>query len=270
MDRSTITNRYLQALDLPSAPHSLALVSEIIRRHLAAFPFSSVGPMLGNDLPLEPEALCERIVEGRRGGYCFEQNALLFEVLQELGFPMELYLGRVIYNQDTHPALTHRISLLSWQGKRFLLDVGFGPLGPDVPVPMQANATAQGSQFLYRVHEASPGVFHLQYFKDDAYFSLYKFEQARYGASDCEVGHFYSHKHPRATFLNHLVVSRTLADEIRSLRNRTYRVITQQGDRDVLIESPVQLGQLLNRELNLRVTEGESEFLFARTESAPS
>ena len=270
MDRSTITNRYLRVLDLPSAPHSLAQVSEIIRRHLATFPFSSVGPMLGDDLPLEPEALYERIVVDRRGGYCFEQNALLFAVLQELGFAMELYLGRVIYNQDTHPALTHRISILSWQGKRFLLDVGFGPLGPDVPVPMEANAAIQGSQFLYRVHEASAGVFHLQYLKDDAYFSLYKFEQARYGASDCEVGHFYSHKHPRATFLNHLVVSRTLPDEIRSLRNRTYRVIAQHGDRDILIASAAQLGTLLNQELNLHVTKRECELLFARTESAPS
>lgn len=268
MDRSTISNRYLEALDIAKAPLGLTWVSEIVRNHLTTFPFSSVGPMLGDALPLDVEALYERIVVNRRGGYCFEHNALLFEILRELGFEVELYLGRVIYNQDTHPALTHRISLLSWQGQRYLVDVGFGPLGPDVPVPMDCNAPAQGNHFLYRVHEASAGVFHLQYFKEDAYFSLYKFELAHYGTADCEVGHFYSHKSPQATFVNHLVVSRTMHDEIRSLRNRSYRVITSQSDRDTLIESATQLGMLLNQELNQQVTSRECEILFERTQSA--
>lgn len=51
-------------------------------------------------------------------------------VLEELGFSVNLFLGRVIYNQDIHPGLTHRITLVEIDGNHYIADVGFGPLGP--------------------------------------------------------------------------------------------------------------------------------------------
>jgi N-hydroxyarylamine O-acetyltransferase len=102
---------YLEALNLPNEKKDLDFLQNLVSRHVATFAFSSVGCRLGDDLPLDFESLFDRIVVQRRGGYCFEQNGLLFEVLGELGFSPELYLARVIYNQDTHPGLTHRISV---------------------------------------------------------------------------------------------------------------------------------------------------------------
>lgn len=55
-------------------------------------------------------------------------------MLEALGFEVTLYLARVIYNRDIHPGLTHRITLVHLDGERYLVDVGFGPLGPDLPV----------------------------------------------------------------------------------------------------------------------------------------
>lgn len=52
----------------------------------------------------------------RRGGYCFEHNGLLCEMLEALGFEVTLYLARVIYNRDIHPGLTHRITLVHLDG----------------------------------------------------------------------------------------------------------------------------------------------------------
>ena len=96
MKRSDIIDEYLQVLDLTGNKPDLTFLSEITRRHAAQFAFSSVGPMLGDDLPLDVESLYRRIIVNRRGGYCFEQNGFLFEMLQELGFEVSLYLGRVI------------------------------------------------------------------------------------------------------------------------------------------------------------------------------
>ena len=173
MKRSDITDKYLQALDLTRSKADLAFLGEITRRHAAQFAFSSVGPMLGDDLPLDIESLYQRIIVNRRGGYCFEQNSLLFEMLQELGYEVSLYLGRVIYNQDIHPGLTHRITLVKIDDDRYIADVGFGPLGPQHPVSMSGKASHENFR-IFRIEERHSGEFHMQTLKDGKYYSLYK------------------------------------------------------------------------------------------------
>lgn len=261
MLRSDIVGHYLQALDLHKSSLDFDFLTELVRRHVATFAFSSVACRLGEELPLDFESLFDRIVVRRRGGYCFEQNGFLYEVLESLGFSPKLYLARVIYNQDIHPGLTHRISVVEHEGKRFVLDVGFGPLGPRVPVKISDEESVDGDR-VFRVSECNPGEFHMQVLKDGSFYSLYRFEFSRYGQADCELGHFYSHRHPKASFVNHLVVSRILADEIRSLRNLKYRVIKTEAEQIIKIVSPQQLRQILAESLGVHVSESESCTLF--------
>jgi len=264
MKRSDIIDEYLQVLDLTGNKPDLTFLSEITRRHAAQFAFSSVGPMLGDDLPLDVESLYRRIIVNRRGGYCFEQNGFLFEMLQELGFEVSLYLGRVIYNQDIHPGLTHRITLVKIDGEHYIADVGFGPLGPQHPVSMSGEASHESFR-VFRIEERHPGEFHMQTLKDGQYYSLYKFELTRYGPADCEVGHFYSHKHPGATFVNHLVVSKIMDNEVRSLRNREFWIITASGEQRFNISDGAQLKTVLDSRFGININEDESQRLFGRT-----
>jgi N-hydroxyarylamine O-acetyltransferase len=256
-----MVHEYLRALDLRDCEFGYGFLCELVKRHVATFAFSSVGCRLGEDLPLDFESLFNRIVVRRRGGYCFEQNGILYNVLEELGFSPRLYLARVIYDQDSHPGLTHRISIVEHEGQRFVLDVGFGPLGPRVPILMSKSETNDGDR-VFRIVEGRPGEYHMQVLKDGAFFSLYRFELARYGQSDCEVGHFYSHRHPDAAFVNHLVVSRILASEIRSLRDLEYWVIRESEKQTTRILGPQQLTQILVEELGVQVTAAEGSRLY--------
>ncbi|MGB5290860.1 MAG: arylamine N-acetyltransferase, partial [Lysobacterales bacterium] len=264
MTRTVIADEYIRVLDLQRREPDLAFLTDINRRHVAQFAFSSVGPLLGDELPLDVESLYQRIVINRRGGYCFEQNALMFAMLEELGFKVQLYLGRVIYNQDIHPPLTHRITLVDFGEDSYVIDVGFGPLGPQLPVCMSGEVSQQNFRS-FRIEERLPGVFHMQTLKDGEYYSLYKFELAHYGPADCELGHFYSHKHPLATFVNHLVVSRILDKEVRSLRNHEFGLMTESGEQRQLIEDEVRLRGILNHQFGIRVTEAEARRLFEKT-----
>lgn len=264
MDRGEITDRYLQALGLERRRPEADFLDEIVRRHVARFAFASVGPKLGDALPLEPEALFDRIVARARGGYCFEQNGLQFEALAELGFDVTLCLARVIYNRDIHPGLTHRITLVSFGDRVQVADVGFGPLGPAASVPLAAVPVTQGWRS-FRVGEPRPGEFHMQTFRDGDWYSLYRFERVRYGQADCVLGHFFSHRHPDATFVNNLVVSRILDGEIRHLRNRDLAVTRPDGGvRNRAVADAADLQRLLADDFGIRVTPAESERLFDR------
>jgi N-hydroxyarylamine O-acetyltransferase len=261
MQRDLILGGYLQALGLQKRTADLAFLNEITRGHVSQFSFSSVGPMLGDELPLDLESLYQRIVLERRGGYCFEQNGLMFGLLEDLGYSVELYLGRVIYNEDIHPGLTHRITRVGIGGSQYIVDVGFGPLGPSQAVSMSGEISRQGFR-QFRILQRRPGEFHMQTLKDGDFYSLYKFELHRYGQADCEVGHFYSHKHPKASFVNHLVVSRILDQEVRSLRDLEFRVITPAIEQKTPIENVDHLRSVLRKQFNIEVSSTESSRLF--------
>lgn len=257
-----MVDNYLRILNLHGRKLDIKFLNDVVRRHVATFAFSSVGCQLGNELPLDFESLYERIVIKRRGGYCFEQNGLLFEILEELGFSPKLYLGRVIHNKDTHPGLTHRMSMIEYDDQPYVLDVGFGFLGPSLPIPMSGVECNDGRTF--RIAERSPGEYHMQVVKEGEYYSLYRFELARYGQADCELGHFFSHCHPEANFVNHLVVSLIGSKEIRSLVDLRYWIIEKSSTKSHDISSPEELRRILVDELGIQVTDDESRELYEK------
>lgn len=261
MERKDIVREYLLAVGLRKSDLNFEFLTDLVKRHVATFAFSSVGCRLGEDLPLNLESLYQRIVVQRRGGYCFEQNGLFYDVLDELGFSPEMYLARVIHNQNTHPGLTHRISVVKSGQQSYVLDAGFGPLGPRVPIAMSDIETEDGDK-VFRIAEKQPGEFHMQVLKNGDFFSLYRFELARYGPADCELGHFFSHRHPDAPFVNHLVVSLLKEHETRSLRDREYLVFTDSTTDRQEIGEPMQLKRILGEELGVQVTDEEARQLY--------
>ncbi len=264
MDRAELAPAYLDALGLAPAGPSRERLAELVRRHVALLAFTSVGPRLGDDLPLAAEALFDRIVVRRRGGYCFEHNGLLFEVLNDLGYEPRLLLARVLLNGNPDPALTHRITLVTLDGVPHVVDVGFGAPGPHLPVPLTGEEI--GSDWRrFRVVEARPGHWHMQTRSGDDWLSLYRFELLDYGQSDCEVGHFYSHRHPRASFVTTLVASVIRDDEVRSLRDRDFRVIRDGTEETSEIASADHLRDVLATRLGVRVTPEEAVRLYAGT-----
>lgn len=263
MERPEMVQNYLQTLHLHGRKLDFEFLRDVVKHHIGTFAFSSVGCQLGDDLPLDFASLYQRIVIRRRGGYCFEQNGLLFGVLKELGFSPKLYLARVIHNQDIHPGLTHRITMIEYKGMHYVLDVGFGYLGPRHPVPLSEVEPDDGKT-MHRITERLPGEYHMQVFKDGDFFSLYRFELARYGQADCEVGHFFSHRHPDANFVKHLVVSLIKENETRSLVDLKYWVNTQSGTRSQEIGDAEQLRRILVDELGVQVTGTESRKLYEK------
>ena len=94
--------------DGPVAP-TLDTLNGIMYAHVQAIPFENLDVLLGRGIDLSPDALQQKLVVDRRGGYCFEQNGLLLHVLQELGFAVTPLSARVRYQRPrdyTPPART--------------------------------------------------------------------------------------------------------------------------------------------------------------------
>ncbi|MDP0953194.1 arylamine N-acetyltransferase, partial [Klebsiella pneumoniae] len=77
-----------------------------------------------------------------RGGYCYELNQMFLTLLQELGFDARGITGRVVMGgpADAHTARTHRLSLVTLDGARYITDVGFGGMVPSTPLLLDSEA----------------------------------------------------------------------------------------------------------------------------------
>lgn len=53
-----------------------ATLNAIVFAHVGTIPFENLDVLLGRPIELEPEALMDKLVHARRGGYCFEQNSI--------------------------------------------------------------------------------------------------------------------------------------------------------------------------------------------------
>jgi N-hydroxyarylamine O-acetyltransferase len=119
----------------PLAPGREALVA-LHRAHCAAIPFENLDLLLGRGISLDLAALEAKLVRGRRGGYCFEQNTLFRAALEAMGFRTTALAARVRVGTTEVRPRTHMLLRVDLPEGPFLADVGFGGDGLVHPIPL--------------------------------------------------------------------------------------------------------------------------------------
>jgi N-hydroxyarylamine O-acetyltransferase len=106
--------------------------------HLLAVPFENLDIHLGRTIALDEGAFYRKVVERRRGGFCYELNGLFAALLRRLGFEVTLLSARVAGADGRFGPEFDHLTLLVQLEERWLADVGFGegfrePLRLDEP-----------------------------------------------------------------------------------------------------------------------------------------
>ena len=94
--------------------------------------------MLGKFPSLEKEDLRHKILVKNHGGYCFELNGLLYELLKELGFEVYCLCARILFGSVVVSYRSHQILLVRLEGQNYILDVGYRN-GILMPTPLVFN-----------------------------------------------------------------------------------------------------------------------------------
>jgi N-hydroxyarylamine O-acetyltransferase len=118
---------YLERIDY-RGPVALdrACLTAIHRHHLAAIPYEDLDVQLGRPLDLDPERSFEKLVERRRGGWCYEMNGLLCWALQQIGFTVTRMVGGVNRATRGDEAMGNHLVLCVSLETPLLADVGLG------------------------------------------------------------------------------------------------------------------------------------------------
>jgi N-hydroxyarylamine O-acetyltransferase len=142
---------YLARIGLsPAVETDLANLERLQRAHLTAVPFENLDVFARRDVGTDDRWSVAKVVERRRGGWCFELNGAFAALLTALGYQVKR-LAATVLPEDGSPMPTH-LTLEVTLDRPYLVDVGFGdsfirPLPLDREGPHDGGNGAYGFVF---------------------------------------------------------------------------------------------------------------------------
>ena len=226
---SALLDDYLERVGLTSARSpDLATLRRLHEAHVAAIPFENLDILLGHDIHLELDRLRDKLIARRRGGYCFEQNALFAAILQESGYTVMSMEARVRAGSTALRPRTHMVLAVQLEGLPWLADVGFGGEGLLEPVPMSGEASMPASGLVHRVVEEGD-LRVLQMRRASDWEDQYAFAMQPVHPVDFEMANWFTSTHPQSPFVRTLTVQRTTRAVRYVLRYPAYTEIRDSG-----------------------------------------
>ena len=142
------------------------------RAHVTAVPFETLsitgdphGPRDGEGVSLDPADTYEKVVERRRGGFCYELNGLFGRLLRELGYGPDRVAARVVNDGAARPPANHLSHVVEFD-RRYVVDVGIGVPTMRRPTPLDGEVREDAAGVEWRVVESDR--------PDAAYVSQYR------------------------------------------------------------------------------------------------
>ena len=266
IDTQQIVESYLQALNIDSDITTLEDISKLAEAHVKAYSFGNPKILLDESVPIDLEGIYNNLVVKGRGGYCFEHNKLMYETLKAKGFEVTEHLARVVNNEAPRAPLTHRVTLLYYQGDKYLVDVGVGFRSPSVVVKFGETDTPAishlGIEYKVLPVNADKGVYTMQLTEKGKPFNATQFNLIENIEADFQMGNFYSYMNPEGLWRNNLVVSCYSEKSINSLRNSDYFKIYAEQTEQIKVTELEQFIDIMQNDLNANYTRDELTRLF--------
>lgn len=130
-------------------------LDRIIFAHQCAIPFENLDACdYQKPISLGIEDLFAKIIEGQRGGYCFELNALFNALLVSAGFSATPCFARSLKDRGFTQPVAHRASIVQVYGRKYFCDVGYGGPAPSCAMPLAHGAEIASRGQVFRIERA--------------------------------------------------------------------------------------------------------------------
>lgn len=227
----------------------LATLQALQRAHLDAIPFEALDPFLRRPVKLDLASIQAKLVDGGRGGYCYEHNLLLRAALQSIGFAVTGLAGRVRWMSPPDSPLgakTHMLLKVDLTEGAYLADAGFGACLLDAPLQMKTELEQTTAMGTYRLTQ-SDGRFSLDAKRQGGRRTLYVFDLQPQLHSDYELGNWFTSTNPNIPLTTRLIMERLsgaqryrLVDRVLSTEARDGEVVSERT-----LASAAELGEAL-------------------------
>ena len=230
------TGAYLRRIGLSEAPPTdLAGLCTLVRAHQQHVPFENYELCAENGhIDIGVEHLFDKVVNRRRGGYCFELNGLFCAFLEALGFEVYPVLARIYGNMD-HPAPLHRGTVILIDGNEYFADVGFGGPMPAGAILMEDGAVTETSNGVYRFEERPEHRWLLSRQENGQWADMLGFSAHPSELTDFVAPNYYCSDSPMSFFRMARLANIYRPDGFVSLMNDDLKIVSSSGTRQRII-----------------------------------
>ena len=221
--------RYLDRLGITGpVPPTEAALRRLHRAHMNAVPFENLDVRAGRPIRLDEASFVRKIVDGRRGGFCYELNTAFAWLLRSLGFEVALWSANVRGHQRWGIDYDHMLLHVPLDGP-WIVDVGFGDSFVE-PLRLHADVEQRQGPERYRLRFTAP-FWHYERWtaEGDRFEPQYRFEPAARALDEFAPGLAY-HQSPASHFTQGTVVSRATPTGRTTLRTDRL-ILTEHGQR---------------------------------------
>ena len=221
--------------------------------HATTIPFENLNPVLRWPVKLDLPSLETKIVQEGRGGWCYEHNLLLSQVLRSLGFDVTWLAARVLWNapEGTLPPRSHMLMQVMVEGTPYLVDVGFGGMTLTTPLHLEAGQEQATTLEPFRLVRQGNDFIKQAKIRDD-WKTLYRFDLQEQQLSDYEVSNWYLSHFPDCFLIHELLLARPDHGRRFMLRNNNLAIHSLTGESEKRqLTTASQLREVLERDFRL-------------------
>lgn len=257
MDNVSIDlDTYFQRIGYSGNPAiDLATLSQLVELHTHAIAFENLSSLAGEHVSMELPSIQDKLLLKNRGGYCFEHNTLLWQVLQQLGFQVTGLAARVRWNIPEHVVtpIGHMVLKVTISDEAYLIDAGFGGLTLTRPLRLHTQSEQATTHEPFRI--ALDGSVHTLTVKlGDEWKPLFSFELHEYQLPDYAVWNWFTCTAPQSPFINNLMTARPVKGGRHALANNRYTYRSIAGEVTTrYINTASELRAVLEDEFDIRV-----------------
>ena len=222
------------------------------RRHLLNIPFENLDIHWKKPIDLKGESLYQKIVENKRGGFCYELNGLFFELLQKAGYESKRISARVSdgkgnFGQEfDHLAIITRIA-----DENYLVDVGFGDFFAE-PIKFVLDEAQTDVNGTFLIKKFDDKYFEVVKKSEESFISQYIFTLKKRDISEFEEMCNFHQTSPDSHFTQNKVCSLMLDDGRKTLTDKKFITTKASQKEEVTINSEREFAEILEREFGIK------------------
>lgn len=267
MNESALKSYLERIAIMQSMTVDLETLKKLTQSHPKHITFENIATFTGTVPSIQMEAIFRKLVQEKRGGYCYEQNSLFKEVLQTLGFNIKMHLARVLWNSKdgSETARTHMLLTTDLMGEKYLVDVGFGSMTLTAPILFHGEQETPNGRF--RLISMEDNLYRLDVFKNE-WLPIYKFSLEEVAVSDLDMANWYVATGPSSIFNKFLMITRVDENARYALFNKELNIRDNEGGKTSReITSQDELQSILANYFNLKLPASTVQNIYTKLDA---
>jgi N-hydroxyarylamine O-acetyltransferase len=227
------------------------------RAHLFAVPFENLDISIERKIVLHEGSLVRKVVEERRGGFCYELNGAFAALLRELGFDVTLLSARVSRTDGSMSPEFDHLTLRVDLEEPWLVDVGFGDLFQE-PLLLKPKLEQHRGDDMFRIVERGERLTVQRLEPDGSWKPEYSFDLRPRSLDEFIPMCDHHQTSPESHFTQKRLCTMATAYGRITLSERKF-IVTRNGIREeAVIESEAEWKAILREQFGVRLPKQES------------